>query len=518
MGHEIVEMGSFYRNYDKQFKSKQVASLGNAIHNAESKLELVSKEIERIEKVYKQTLLKLNALEEKDISLELIEGSLCCNFYGIYCRLAEALKAVQLRPDDKDDGTSELEEELCKYANRLSLSVVGCKVQVCTNVSLSVVDFKKCSGDDKSALVTFNWESLAVPRIFSAKSPDVQHSVQVFDAEKDSWTELSSKGLRCYKLENFDAKKSYKFRVLIRVKFSDDPKTYTILGEECEHKFDGLTPDLDLLTKVAITEYDPKTKEEELSTESKSGIGKGREYKDISYLSLSGTAYRGKFLKGNNYNVEENGTVYVKTGSDGWNGFCPCDEKLSKSLVTKWYAHIVKSTGNFCILGVVADDYKTKPSNSLWGVLLCESWTVTGSPSSMARLQELSKRIPIDEKCLCLEMNPSEGELSISFGKDLGKFCVVTDKLPKDRNFVPFVMGFNRGDTIEILGDPPNACPFSSPEDSLFSLRPKSSGGLLSSLRNIIKNAKPGDGRQENQEGAQRGENSNEGENVCKLQ
>lgn len=442
-----MQLKPFYDSYSRKLEDEQINSLKRSISGAQGSLTRLSKEIEEFEKLYNQISKRLTDLENEKDPFTLVEDEMWGDFYGIYCRVAEALKAAQQKSGDNEDANA-LVTELYKYASKMSLSIVDGKIQVCMNVGFSIKEFEKKMDNDKNLIISFKWDNITIPTIFSLKKPSISYFVYVFDTKKNNWTELSSLSTWCYELKNFNFKENYKFKMMFKIKFFDDPKTYSIFTEECEYKFDEPPVNLTELKKVIIKEYDVKPREKPPTNEQSK---KGKEYDDISSFTFTTSPYKGHLRKVKNCSIENNGTVYVKTGCDGWNGFCLGDTVISKSSNTRWFIHVVKTGASWCILGVVAEDYEKK-YNSMWGISFHDSSIVTGSPLHINNKKKISNRFPFgDGSVFCFEVNPIERKLMMSTEDNFNKFYVLAEDLPMDRNLVPLIMAFNEDDTIELL-------------------------------------------------------------------
>ena len=450
-GHKVVGAKSFHRDHSQALEDKQIDSLKESMFGVERILEQVSDEIKRVETVYNKFREVLDKLEHENCPLSAVKDELWGDFHGIYSRVAEALKAAQLKSGSGE--ALSVVAELCEYASKLSVSIVDGRAQVAMNVGLSVRGFKRRTDDEKAVVVYFDWKTLVVPKVFSARKPDTSYLAQVFDPEKSAWVGLPEKDFRGYELKNFDSEKGYKFRMLVKVKFPDDPKTYTIFTEEHEHKFARTRAKWDALEKVSVTEYSIKPAEQPPADEKRNF---GKEYEDISNLSFEKTAYKGTLIEGSNYKVTGDGMVYVKSGLDGWTGCCRGSDPISKLGVTRWYVRIARSAAGWCLLGVIAGDYASNSKDSMWALSLHNSRIALGSPHSINDRQRFEKSIARDKlQSFCFEVDPSERKLSMSLEEDFEKFYVLTKDLPMDREIFPLIMGFNRKDTLELLREPP---------------------------------------------------------------
>lgn len=453
-GHEIVGTKPFCRDHSQALVDKQLESLKSSIFSTELSLKQVSEEIKRTEEIYNRFREVLDNFEHKNGALDAVKGELWDDFYGIYSRAAEALKAAQLRSGNDGEEALSVARELCEYASKLSVSIVDARAQVRISIGLSVKDFEKSSEDEKAVIVYFGWDAFVVPKALStAGKPSVSYLVQVFDSEKSAWAELPAKNFPGYELKNFDLEKSYKFRMLVKVKFADDPKTYTIFTEECEHKFVVAQASPNTPEKVSVTEYSIKPPENP-SVATTNNLGK--EYEDISNMSFESLVYKGKLREGSNYMVIGNGMRYVKSSFDGWNGCCLGSEPISNKNITRWYVRIVKSSGNRALLGVITGDYKSNSESSMWAISLHNSRAVTGSPSTIISGKALNEKIELNkQQSFCFEVNPCQRSLFVSFEKDFENFYVVADNLPEDREIYPLVMGFSKNDAFELMSGPP---------------------------------------------------------------
>ena len=293
----------------------------------------------------------------------------------------------------------------------------------------------------------------SVLKVIEIKDSDVSYSVEVFDAKKAAWEKLPSNGARSYTLKDFDPSEVYKFRLSITIAPADDLKVYTILSEEYHHKFEAGMLEAKEPQDVTIKKHLCQKQDAPVKAEPQK-VKRGKEYEDISYLTNGPNVYDGLLRSGPNYSVQSNGTLYVKSGSDGWNGHGLCNKPISNKCTTMWYVHVVRTSVSWCVIGLLAEDYKRSSSNSMWGLSFHNSSIVSGSPDSIKNIRPFSNRHVLRNGAVaCFKADLVAQKLSVSFSEDFNNYYTIADNLPRDRPLVPFVMAFNQGDTIEFLND-----------------------------------------------------------------